>query len=325
MSQLIDGGSVNGVNKLLWIECFVRSVETGSFSLVAKEMQIGQPNVSRHIASLEKLLGTRLLHRSTRQMLPTADGQRYYAQARHALDILMEADSDMRGQHDPHGLLRVACPESVGSDIILSALPRFLDKYPSVDVDLCLSDEYVDLVAQGIDIASRGGTLKDSAFRARRVGTSERVCVASTAYLQKKGIPRQPEDLVRHECIIYTLLAGGNKTWPFKQGEFNVGGRVRLNNLNGVRQAVLQDLGIAYLPSWMVAAELACGRVRTVLGEYSLGPSQVNALYPAQKTLPKRSSVFLDFLVELFSTVPGLDGVPLSPQELAHSFPVELR
>jgi len=305
------------MNKLLWIECFVRSVETGSFSLVAKEMQIGQPNVSRHIASLEKLLGTRLLHRSTRQMLPTADGLRYYAQARQALDIILEADSDLRGQQDPHGLLRVACPESIGSDLIISALPRFLDKYPSVDVDLHLSDEYVDLVAHGIDIAIRGGTLKDSAFRARRVGTSERVCVASATYLQKNGTPQQPEDLVRHECIIYTLLAGGHKTWPFKQGEFNVSGRLRLNNLNAVRQAVLQDLGIAYLPSWMLAAEFASGRVRAVLTEHSLGPSQVNALYSARKTLPKRASAFMDFLAEVFGAVPGLDGTAMLHQDFS--------
>jgi len=299
------------MDKLLWMRCFVRAVETGSFSVVAREMQIGQPNVSRHIASLEKSLGTRLLHRSTRHMVATPEGQRYYAQARHALDIISQAESDAHGEQDPHGLLRVACPESVGSELIIAALPRFLERYPHVDVDLRLGDEYIDLVAEGVDIAIRGGTLKDSALRARRVGTSERICVASDAYLQKHGLPRQPEDLLRHQCIIYTLLAGGSGTWPFKNGPVPVSGRTRLNNLDGIRRAVLQGLGVGYLPSWMIARELRTGELRALLTDHATAPSPLNVLYSADRLLPQRAGVFIEFITKVFADTPGLNGTSL--------------
>jgi LysR family transcriptional regulator for bpeEF and oprC len=121
------------MDKLLWMRCFVRAVETGSFSAVARELGIGQPNVSRHVAALEKSLGTRLLHRSTRQMVATAEGQRYYAQARQVLDIIGEAEAEVHGEQDPHGLLRIACPESIGTELLIPALPDFLQRYPHVD------------------------------------------------------------------------------------------------------------------------------------------------------------------------------------------------
>jgi LysR family transcriptional regulator for bpeEF and oprC len=299
------------VDKLLWMRCFVRAVETGSFSAVAKEMQIGQPNVSRHIASLEKSLGTRLLYRSTRQIAATPEGQRYYAQARHALDIIAQAESDIRGQQNPHGLLRVACPESIGTEVVIPALPAFFNCYPDVDVELRLGDNYVNLVTEGVDIAIRGGVLKDSALRARRVGTSERIYVASNKYLQAHGVPQQPDDLLGHQCVIYTLLSGGGGSWPFVDGDVHVSGRMRLNNLDGIRRAVLQDLGIGYLPSWMVAKELKTGELKVLLTKYTAAKTPLNALYPAERLLPQRASVFIEFLIDLFASIPGLDGTSL--------------
>jgi len=299
------------MDKLLWMRCFVRAVETGSFSAVAREMHMGQPTVSRHVAALEKSLGTRLLHRSTRQMAATMEGRRYYAQARQALDIIEQAESEARGEHNPDGLLRVACAESLGADVLIPALPAFLQRYPRLDVELRLGDEYSDLVAEGIDIAIRGGTLQDSALRARRLGTSVRLCVASPRYLEQRGVPQQPGDLGRHECIMYTLLAGGGGRWPFKDGDVQVSGRMRVNSLDGVRRAVLHDLGIGYLPSWMVAGELQAGTLATVLADYAAPPSPVNALYAAQRLLPTRASVFIDFIKTVLAGVPGLDGAAL--------------
>lgn len=294
------------MDKLLWMRCFVRAVETGSFSAVAREMQIGQPNVSRHVAALEKSLGTRLLHRSTRQMVATPEGQRYYTQARHALDIIAQADAEAHGAENPHGLLRVACPESVGVEVIVPALPAFLERYPNVDVELRLGDEYIDLVAEGIDIAIRGGNLNDSALRARRVGKSDRICVASSAYLKQRGVPLQPHDLTRHECIIYTLLASGSGSWPFRDGDVQVKGRVRLNSLDGIRRAVLQDLGIGYLPAWMVARELHTGQLEALLTEHAAPGTPVNVLYSAERLLPQRAAVFIEFIAEVLDQVTGL-------------------
>lgn len=296
------------MNKLLWMQCFVRAVETGSFSAVAREMQIGQPNVSRHIASLEKLLGTRLLHRSTRHLVATPEGQRYYTQARHALEVIAQAESDAHGQQSPHGLLRVACSHSLGTEKIIVAMPQFLARFPHIELELRLGDAYIDLVAEGVDIALRGGVLKDSALRARRVGTSQRICVASTAYLRQHGVPGEPAELLQHQCLIYTLMAGGRDSWPFKTGEAAVAGRLRFNSLEGIRSAVLQDLGIGYLPSWMVADQLRSGLVQAVLAEHATAPTPLNAVYSAERLLPQRATVFIEFIAAVFAGTAGLDG-----------------
>lgn len=295
------------MNKLLWMHCFVRAVETGSFSAVARELGIGQPNVSRHIASLEQALGTRLIHRSTRHLVATPDGQRYYTQARQALDVISQAESDVRGQQNPQGLLRVACAPSIGNEKIIEAMPEFLSRYPDVELELRFSDDYIDLVAQGVDVAIRGGVLKDSALRARRIGTSERVCVASSGYVEQHGAPGQPADLLRHQCIVYTLMAGGGG-WPFKDGEVHVAGRLRLNSLEGIRGAVLKGLGIAYLPSWMVAEPLRSGELTVLLADHAAARTPLNAVYSAERLLPQRADVFIEFIAQVFAATPGLNG-----------------
>jgi DNA-binding transcriptional LysR family regulator len=294
------------------MQSYVRVVETGSFSAVAREMDIGQPNVSRHIAALEKYLHTRLLHRSTRRLVPTQEGQRYYAQARQALDVIAQAESDARGQQNPHGLLRLACAPGLATEKIMGVLPDFLARFPDVDVDLRLSDSYIDLVAGGVDLAIRGGVLKDSTLRARRVGTSERIFVASTAYLDRHGVPRRPADLLQHQCIVYTLTTGAVGAWPFKDGEMNVTGRVRVNSLEALRRAALEDMGIVYLPSWMVAEQLRSGVLQALLKDH-VGPlTPINAVYSADRLLPQRATVFIDFIAAVFAAAPGLNGIAIA-------------
>jgi DNA-binding transcriptional LysR family regulator len=294
------------------MQSYVRVVETGSFSAVAREMDIGQPNVSRHIAALEKYLHTRLLHRSTRRLVPTQEGQRYYAQARQALDVIAQAESDARGQQNPHGLLRLACAPGLATEKIMGVLPDFLARFPDVDVDLRLSDSYIDLVAGGVDLAIRGGVLKDSTLRARRVGTSERIFVASTAYLDRHGVPRQPADLLQHQCIVYTLTTGAVGAWPFKDGEMNVTGRVRVNSLEALRRAALEDMGIVYLPSWMVAEHLRSGVLQALLKDHAGPLTPINAVYSADRLLPQRATVFIDFIAAVFAATPGLNGIAIA-------------
>jgi DNA-binding transcriptional LysR family regulator len=158
---------------------FTRVVETGSFSAVARERGIGQPNVSRHVAALEQHLGTRLLHRSTRKLTLTPEGERYYADARRVLDAIEEAESHARGEDNPTGLLRVACPTILGRSHILPRVKALLDHFPAIELDLQIGDRFIDLVEEGVDVAIRIGLLGDSTLRARRVGAAERVCVAS--------------------------------------------------------------------------------------------------------------------------------------------------
>ena len=154
--------------------------------------------------------------------------------------------------------------------------------------------------------------LKDSALRARRVGTSERIFVASSAYLARHGIPTQPADLLQHQCILYTSTGGAIGAWPFKDGDMHVTGRVRLNSLEGVRRAVLESMGIGYLPSWMVAGQLRDGTVQALLKDHASPPTPINALYSAHRLLPQRATVFIDFITAVFAAEPGLNGVAIA-------------
>jgi DNA-binding transcriptional LysR family regulator len=294
------------MSNLLWMQCFVRVVETGSFSAVARELGIGQPNVSRHIASLEDHLSVRLMHRTTRKLSLTPEGERYYAEVRRALDALTEAESVVRGDDVPRGRLRVACSISIGQWFVRPLATKFLEKYQEVELELVLSDEYVDLVAEGIDFALRVGTLKDSALKARRIGTSERACVATPNYLAKHPEPKTPDELLQHNCICYTLLSSGN-VWTFGDTQVAVKGRFRVNSPEAIRAAVLDDLGIGYVPIWMVAKELQEGSVKALLTDYASPSGEIHLIYPAKKLLARRASLFMAALSEAFAAEPVLN------------------
>jgi LysR family transcriptional regulator for bpeEF and oprC len=294
------------MDRFLLMHCFARAVETGSFSAVARELGTGQPNVSRHIASLEQHLGTRLLHRSTRKLTLTPEGERYYNEARRVLDAVTEAESNARGEDRPSGLLRIACPTALGRTHLLPRIKTLLRRYPEMDLDLQIGDRFIDLVEEGVDLAIRIGMLKDSALKARRIGTAERVCVASPGYLAEHSAPRVPEDLLQHDCILYTLLASGS-TWSFRDSEVAGSGRFRVNSPDGVQRVVLDGLGIAYTPVWLFEEALLDGRVQALLLDH-LGPaSPIHIVYPAKRLLPRRASVFMDFIAEAFGGDPALN------------------
>ncbi|WP_454732431.1 MULTISPECIES: LysR family transcriptional regulator [Cupriavidus] len=286
--------------------CFARAVETGSFSAAGRELGIGQPNVSRHVAALEQHLGTRLLHRSTRRLALTPEGERYYAETRRVLDAVMEAESTARGDAQPSGLLRVACPTTLGRIHLLPLVAPLLERYPKLELDLLMSDRYVDLVDEAADLAIRIGTLKDSALRARRIGMSERVCVASADYLARRGEPRTPAELRDHDCIVYTLLSSGS-IWRFRDGEVAVAGRFRVNSPDGVCAAVLAGVGIAYAPPWLFEDALRSGQARLLLREHAAPPVPIQIVYAASRLLPRRAAVFMDFIASAFAAIPALN------------------
>jgi DNA-binding transcriptional LysR family regulator len=285
---------------------FARVVETGSFSAVARELGIGQPNVSRHIAALEQYLGTRLLHRSTRKLSLTPEGERYYAEARRVLDAVDEAESNARGEDQPSGLLRVACPTALGRTHILPRMKSLMERYPAMDLDLQIGDRFIDLIEEGVDVAIRIGTLADSSLRARRIGSAERVCVASPEYLARRSAPLAPEDLSKHDCIIYSLARSGS-SWNFRSTEVLVAGRVKVNTPDGIHRAVLDGLGIAYAPVWLFEKELKAGQVKPLLLN-EMGPaSPIHLIYSAKRLLPRRVTAFMDFITEEFSGDPILN------------------
>lgn len=294
------------MDRFLLMHSFARVVETGSFSAVARELGTGQPNVSRHIAALERHLGTRLLHRSTRKLTLTPEGERYYSETRRVIDAITEAESNARGEDAPQGLLRVACPTLLGRSHILPRVKAILTQFPGMEIDLQIGDRYIDLVEEGIDLAIRIGTLKDSALKARRIGAAQRVCVASSEYLAEHLAPTHPNDLRNHNCIVYTLSSAGS-TWSFRDINVAVRGRLRVNTPDGIRSGVLDGIGVAYAPGWLFEDALADGRVHSLLIEHRGPPVPINFVYAAQRLLPRRARVFMDFIAEAFARDPLLN------------------
>jgi LysR family transcriptional regulator for bpeEF and oprC len=301
------------VDRFLLMTCFARAVETGSFSAAGRDLGLGQPNVSRYVAALEDHLQTRLLHRSTRKLGLTPEGERYYAEARRILDAVNESESSFRENVAPSGLLRVACPTALAHTFVLPHVPTFLDRYPELALDLQINDRYVNLVDEGAELAIRIGHMEDSALRARRLGLFERVCVASEGYLAKRGIPTTPDDLRVHDCVVYTLLSSG-ATWRFRDADVPVSGRLRVNSPEAIRESVNAGLGIGHGPEWLYEEGLKNGNLRLLLAEYAAPPVPIQVIYVANRLLPKRAIAFMDFIAEAFSKIPALNAHDAHPR-----------
>ena len=303
MLKLYEWGALD---RFLLMTCFARAVETGSFSAAGRDLGLGQPNISRYVAALEQHLQTRLLHRSTRKLALTPEGERYYAEVRRILDAVEESESSFRESVDPSGLLRVACPTALAHAFVLPHVPTFLARYPGLVLDLQINDRYIGLVDEGAELAIRIGHLEDSALRARRIGMFERVFVASKGYLAKRGVPLTPDDLRGHGCVIYTLLSSG-ATWRFRDTEVAVSGRLRVNSPEAVRESVNAGLGIGHGPEWLFAEGLKNGNLQLLLTGHTAPPVPVQIVYVANGLLPTRAVVFMDFIAEAFSKVPALN------------------
>jgi DNA-binding transcriptional LysR family regulator len=290
---------------------FVRVVEAGSFSAVAREANTSQPTISRQVAALEAHLGCLLLQRTTRSLAPTEDGRVFYEAARRALEAVAEAETAVgRRKGQPTGTLRLAAAEVMGRLHILPRLPRFLDRHPEVSVDLVLGDGVSALVEEGIDLAIRVGNLDEAGLVARRIGLTRRVVAATPGYLARHGTPATPEDLRRHQCILYARLSTG-AVWPFAGpgGEVAVpvAGRLRVNSTEAVRAAVLQGLGIGMVPVWHFAdGEVESGRVVLLLGDWEPLPYPIHAVYPTRRFVAPKLRAMIDFLAAEFELDPQL-------------------
>ncbi len=290
---------------------FIRVVEAGSFTAVAQEQNTSQPTISRQIAALEEHLGCLLLQRTTRALTLTEDGRAFYAQAQLALEAVAEAETAVgRRKGKPTGTLRLACAAVLGRLHILPRLPRFLERYPDVAVDLVMGDDFTDLVEQRIDLSIRVGALTDPGLVARRIGTSRRVLVATPGYLERHGTPRTPEELRQHSCILYTRLAAG-ANWPFtgRDGPISVPvqGRLQVNNTEGVRAAILSGLGIGMVPAWHFAErEIETGRLTRLLPDYEPAPHPIHAVYPTRRFVAPKLRAMLDYLATEFALDPLL-------------------
>lgn len=291
------------MDRLQAMAAFVRVVETGSFTAAARQLGLGQPAVSKTVAQLEERLQVRLLVRSTHGLAPTDAGLRFYERARDAIREVEEAELEARGAGAGlSGQLLVCAATTFARLMIVPRLPEFLAANPSLDIDVILDDRVIDLVSEGIDIALRMGTMTDSTAVARRIATGDRSVVATPGYLARAGMPKVPADLLHHHAVTYSQLSDN---WTFRRGgkeeSVAVRGRLRLSAAEGIRAAVLADMGLAVASDWMFGPELANGAVERVLPEWTLPPIDLWAVYPAGRLATAKARAFADFVETVLS------------------------
>lgn len=295
------------MDRLQSMHVFVRVVETGSFSKAAGEFNTTQPTVTKHVAAAEARLKVRLLNRNTRGVSLTEAGALYYEKCKLIVAAAEEADSVVRQrQSQAHGMLRVGTSVAFGRRVIVPLALEFMAKHPNVQVDLSFEDRYVDLIAQGIDVAIRMGKLADSSLGARFLGTNPWLLAASPNYLKQHGIPKRPADLSVHNALIYSSVQGDD-VWRLAtpKGEaitVPVSGRLRSNNLSAVLAAARAHLGVAALPWYVAADSLRSRQVIQILKDYSLPEQEIHAVYPSPKLVPGKVSAFIAFLQGRFGT-----------------------
>lgn len=288
---------------LACLTSFVRTVDTGSFSAVAREMSSSQSAVTRQVGQLEEHFGVRLLHRTTRRLTLTDEGRLLLDHARQLLDDAGAID-DLLGRQktSPTGLVRFALP-SPAAHFLAARLPLLFERYPGMSVDLDISDQRHDLIEGGIDVALRAGDSDDLTLIARRIGSTSPILVASPAYIQRNGVPETPDDLSNHVCI-RTRGSAADQDWhlvgPDGPAEVTAHGPVSVNNIEIAAQVALGGSGIALLPIFSVVDYVRSGRLVRVLPAWSMRGLTVNLVYPSRRHLPSRTRVFMDFVAEQF-------------------------
>lgn len=295
------------MDRIACMQSFVRAIELNSFSAVAREQQTTQPTISKQIAALEKYLGVQLLTRSTTHLSLTEEGKKYYQYCQQILETVAEAEASLTGKERATGILRLGCPVLFGQMQIVPRLKAFMKRYPDVKIDLMMADHFVDIVEDGLDVLIRIGNRLDSSLISHRIGTTRRVTVATTGYFEQAGEPKSPDDLVDHDCIVYTHLSTGNE-WHFQGTDgtikVRVGGCFKTNSSVAIRSAVLSGLGIAVAPVWMFGDEIYRGDIKVVLQDYQPTPLQIQAFYRRSRFYPAKITCFIDFLAAEFKLDP---------------------
>ncbi|PST23582.1 LysR family transcriptional regulator [Rhizobium sp. JAB6] len=288
------------------LEIFASVVATGSMSLTGRSLGFSPAVISKRIKRLEDRLGTRLLQRTTRQISLTEAGQGFYDRVLAILAGLEEAEAYIAGRSSQmHGTLKISAPTSFGRLHIAPHLKSFMQAHPELALNLVLSDEFVDIVGGGFDLAIRIAELTDSSLVARRLAPVRRVLCASPAYIDAHGMPEDIDDLRRHICLPAHNLDPWRLEGPKGSLIFRPEGRLITNSSEVVREAVIAGLGIALRSTWDIGPELRDGRLVQVLPAYE-GSHNVtlSAVYPSRQFLPAKVRVFIDFLAELYGPVP---------------------
>ncbi|MFM5586770.1 LysR family transcriptional regulator [Aeromonas rivipollensis] len=294
------------MNKITALNVFRRVVEMGTFKAAADDLHLSQAAVSKNINELEAFLGIALINRTTRRLSVTESGMAYYGQICGVLDSLDAADqSIMAASFTPRGRLRVGVPMSYGLIRLNPLICEFQRRYPAISIEVILSDTYMDLVDQGLDVVIRGAAaLDDSTLRAKPLCEVRRVLCAAPNYLKEAGQPARPEDLKSHNCLLYSLSSSPRK-WFFTREAESVAVELKpasfcANNGIALTQAAVQGLGVILVPKEFVSSELADGTLVKLLPDWQPDPHALFAVYPFHKEQSPKVRLFIEFIVKAF-------------------------
>jgi DNA-binding transcriptional LysR family regulator len=283
------------------LRSFIRVVDTGSFSAVARQERTSQSTITRQIGLLEDHFGVRLLHRTTRRLSLTHDGQDLLVHARHLLDTAAGMEAAL-GQHRSAPVGHVRFGTTVAFGLFLTArLPALFGQHPDLSVELVMRDGPIDLIEERLDLATQLGVAPDSSVVSRQIGTFGRIAVAAPAYLAQRGKPTHPSELERHECLVHARAADA-VDWTFAGpgGPFTVTvrGAFSANDSAAVHLAAVSGLGIAMCPEIQVSDHVRRGRLVQILKDWAPTRAPAFIVYPSRRNLAPRTRVVIDFVVE---------------------------
>ena len=292
------------------VAVFTRVVEAGSFTGAGRALGLPKATVSRRVADLERQVGVRLLQRTTRSLSLTDAGRTYYEESSRALRAIEDANSRLAdARAEPAGTIRVSAPIGLGSVFLADTVLDFLSAYPETKVELRLTDEKLNLVEDGIDLAFRTGALADSTLVARKLGSTQKILCASPDYLDRRGTPLAVADVGRHDCIIAGYSIAGAQ-WvlegPHGPETISVSGRVAANTMQLAFRAALAGHGIALLPDGPAATAITEGRLQRVLDQYSASVGGLYAVYPSSRHLSPAVKAFIDLATKRVHTMPSI-------------------
>lgn len=287
-------------------DIFARVARTGNMSAAGREMGLSPAVVSKRISLLEERLGARLFQRTTRQLTLTETGEGYFKRVVDILSLVEEAEDFVtRRNTNARGVLKVTAPTSFSRLHIAPLLPEFLTRFPEIQLDVHLTDNYVDIIRDGYDVAIRIGELQDSSLVARKLSPDTRVICAAPAYLDKHGAPKSLADLENHNC----LSAGAQDFWrlegPEGQRQIRVKGNIRSNSAELIREALLSGIGLGLRGVWEVGQELKSGALQVVMPQYRGSSNMaIYAVYPCRDFMPTKVNAFIEFVAEHFGLEP---------------------
>jgi LysR family transcriptional regulator, regulator for bpeEF and oprC len=305
------------------IVVFVRVAETLSFTAAARQLVISGPAASKAIARLERRMGVRLFHRTTRRVALTDDGAAFLERCRRILEDVQEAEEVLTSRRlTLRGRLRVQMPLGFGRHVILPALPELLSTYPDLAVDVDLSDRVVDFTHEGLDLAVRIGPISDSRVIAKKLYDIRFVTCASPEYLKRKGTPAQPEDLAAHECLPYWMPPlGRHREWMFERDgvpfTLPLSGRLNINNSEALIDAAVAGQGVVSVATFLAAEAVKAGKLKVILRDFVTKGPRVSAVYLPTRHLSTRIRAFLDFLAAVVPEEPAWDRAVLGSRSRA--------